>query len=93
MSNPSDTNTGPGHPSGDFANPAPGPLGDEKRVETEHVESSWHPFENGTTGDKHKDASIAVIKQQHTIPTTGKRMLTTKWEYIFFCVFCKCYDL
>jgi hypothetical protein len=36
---------------------------------------------------KHETAGISVIRQQHTIPTTGKRMPTSKWEYIFFCVF------
>lgn len=30
----------------------------------------------------------AVINQQETIPTTGKRIPTTKWEYITFCIFC-----
>jgi hypothetical protein len=32
----------------------------------------------------------AVINQREAIPTTGKRMPTGKWEYITFCIFCKC---
>ncbi|KAL5896250.1 hypothetical protein ACKVWC_001457 [Pyricularia oryzae] len=32
-------------------------------------------------------AGHAVIDQRQTIPTTGKRRHTTKWEYITFCLF------
>lgn len=64
----------------------------EKIAETEteaveHVEAS--PTVAGETSDKHRKAGISYIQQQHTIPTTGKRIPTSKWEYIFFCVFCK----
>jgi thiamine phosphate synthase YjbQ (UPF0047 family) len=36
----------------------------------------------------HRKAAISVIQQQHTIPVTGSRKPTGKWEYIFFCIFC-----
>lgn len=54
---------------------------------TEH--ETLAPTEHDTAGDLHRDAAIAAIRQQHTIPATGKRMPTSKWEYIFFCVFCE----
>lgn len=37
--------------------------------------------------DEHRKAAVAAIRQQHTIPTTGKRIPTGKWEYILYCVF------
>jgi hypothetical protein len=36
-----------------------------------------------------KTAGLAVIDITHTIPTTGKRKVTTKWEYWTYCAFCK----
>lgn len=39
--------------------------------------------------DLHRKAGIGIIQQQHSIPATGKRMPTSKWEYIFFCIFCE----
>ena len=35
-------------------------------------------------------AGLAVIEQKHVIPTTGKRIPTTKKEYWTFCLFCAC---
>lgn len=35
-----------------------------------------------------KTAGMAVIDITHTIPTTGKRKITTKWEYWTVCAFC-----
>lgn len=59
-------------------------------VENEKArESVEHVEEKGVTMDKHQQAGADYIRQQHTIPTTGARMLTGKWEYIFFCMFCK----
>lgn len=58
----------------------------EKDPGQEHVA---HIEDTGVTRDKHRQAGESFIRQQHTIPTTGKRMLTSKWEYIFFCMFCK----
>jgi hypothetical protein len=57
---------------------------------TEHLEASYgiEPIES--TVNLHKKAAIATIQQQHTIPPTGKRLPTSKWEYIFFCIFCRC---
>ena len=62
----------------------------EKRAATaEHHDTiDQGPIENDAPNDLHKTAAIATIQQQHTIPTTGKRLPTSKWEYIFFCVFC-----
>lgn len=37
---------------------------------------------------RHEQAGKAIIRQKHAIPPTGKRMTTSKWEYIFFTVFC-----
>jgi hypothetical protein len=31
----------------------------------------------------------AVIDQREAIPTTGKRVPTSRWEYITFCIFCE----
>jgi hypothetical protein len=36
-----------------------------------------------------KEAGLAVIDITHTIPTTGKRKVTTKWEYWTYCAFCE----
>ncbi|KXL42006.1 MAG: hypothetical protein FE78DRAFT_155351 [Acidomyces sp. 'richmondensis'] len=36
---------------------------------------------------RHEQAGKAIIRQKHTIPPTGKRMPTSKWEYIFFTIF------
>ena len=55
-----------------------------------HLENPLGIELDETTDDLHKRAAIAVIQQQHTIPPTGKRMPTSKWEYIFFCIFCEC---
>lgn len=41
------------------------------------------------TENSHGKAGVSVIRQQHTIPATGNRKPTSKWEYIFFCVFCE----
>lgn len=48
-----------------------------------HVESPA----SSESGDEHRKAAVAAIRQQHTIPTTGKRIPTGKWEYILYCVF------
>lgn len=62
----------------------------EKGNAAEHVEGLENiDLSDGSSENLHKKAGIAVIRQQHTIPATGDRMTTSKWEYIFFCVFCK----
>lgn len=64
------------------------PEDDQMAAVTEH-EETIPGLEHDATDDLHRDAAIAAIRQQHTIPATGKRMPTSKWEYIFFCVFCE----
>jgi hypothetical protein len=64
-------------------------LGDEKKAAgAEHLETTVGGDTDGT-GGLHKKAAIAIIKQQHTIPATGKRVPTSKLEYVLFCIFCK----
>ncbi|KAH8894151.1 putative autophagy protein [Thozetella sp. PMI_491] len=72
--------------SGVAAATAPPPEDHEKASGVEHEDAIGNVSDESTT-DLHKRAGIAVIRQQHTIPTTGKRLPTSKWEYIFFCVF------
>lgn len=57
---------------------------------TAHHLEEMETNDSDSSSDMHKKAGIAVIQQQQTIPTTGKRMPTSKWEYIFFCIFCRC---
>lgn len=57
----------------------------------ENLEAITGIQSDGSDDNLHKKAGIAVIQQQHTIPPTGKRMPTSKWEYIFFCIFCEYY--
>ena len=59
--------------------------GGAQHLEDLHGETS----SDDSTTDLHKRAGLAVIQQQHTIPVTGDRLPTTKWEYIFFCIFCE----
>ncbi len=68
------------------------PVGaDEKTAAADHLETddTIEPPNVEAITDLHKKAGIAVIRQQHTIPATGKRLSTSKWEYIFFCIFCE----
>lgn len=60
----------------------------EKQAE-EHVEDAPGSDDSGSAPDLHKKGALGFIQQQHTIPTTGNVMPTGKWEYIFFCVYCK----
>lgn len=74
---------------------------DDSGTATEHAETlsqarspSPEPNEKITaatnlSGGKAAAGGRAVINQRETIPTTGKRIPTTKWEYITFCIFCK----
>jgi hypothetical protein len=62
----------------------------EKTAAEEHVENAARSSDNGSAGPNlHKKGALGFIKQQHIIPTTGKVMPTGKWEYIFFCIYCK----
>ena len=77
----------PSHTDNAGANESP--RNDEKEPSTEQIETALHVKSDSSSENLHKTAAIATIQQQHTIPSTGKRMPTSKWEYIFFCVFCK----
>ncbi|KAH8800268.1 putative autophagy protein [Xylogone sp. PMI_703] len=59
----------------------------EKENDLEHLERIDSIKLDSSTTNLQKHAAIAAIQQQHTIPTTGKQISTSKWEYIFFCVF------
>jgi hypothetical protein len=87
---PPDTTNIPLPIYGKKENPAVDSLGDEKKANvTEHLETTPGVELDETTDNLHRSAAIAIIQQQHTIPATGKRMPTSKWEYIFFCIFCE----
>jgi hypothetical protein len=49
-----------------------------------------HPVLDSKPGGP-KSAGLAVIDITHTIPTTGRRKVTTKWEYWTYCAFCEYY--
>jgi hypothetical protein len=54
-----------------------------EKHETAHIE-----HHAGTKpGLGHENVGKAILEQKHVIPTTGERIPTSKWEYIFFCVF------
>lgn len=78
-------------PSDAAAAPAEVSVSDETKDTSEHHLEEMETNASDSSSDMHKKAGIAVIQQQHTIPTTGKRMPTSKWEYIFFCIFCRCF--
>ena len=73
-----------------YPNPYAGNQDDKGEVNL--VEDAGTPYakdiegKNGGTGDR---VGIALIEQEHVIPTTGERMPTSKWEYWTFCIFCK----
>lgn len=60
----------------------------EKQAE-EHIEDAPSSDSNDSAPDLHKKGALGFIQQQHIIPTTGNVMPTGKWEYIFFCVYCR----
>lgn len=75
---------------------------DDAATATEHAETLSHvrspspeadekitAAPKDLSGNKLAGAGRAVINQRETIPTTGKRIPTTKWEYITFCIFCE----
>lgn len=62
----------------------------EQTAAEEHIEDAALDSDNGSAGPNlHKKGALGFIKQQHIIPTTGNVMPTGKWEYIFFCIYCK----
>lgn len=40
----------------------------------------------------HDVTGLAVVEQGHTIPMTGERKITTKWEYWAYCLYGTSYD-
>ena len=64
-------------------------VNEKQAIDTEHVDNGGDSdgHGSGSSDNLHRKAGVGVIRQQHTIPTTGKRMPTGKWEYIFFTVF------
>ena len=55
--------------------------------EVEHEEK---PGAAVPSGGKRALGGRAVIDQREAIPTTGRRIPTSKWEYYTFCIFCQC---
>lgn len=60
----------------------------EKAPAEQHIEDA-PSSDDGSSQNLHKKGALGFIQQQHTIPTTGGVMPTGKWEYIFFCIYCK----
>jgi hypothetical protein len=57
---------------------------DPEKVEISHAD---HPVDLKAGGAK--SVGLAVIGQTHTIPTTGERKVTSKFEYWSYCAFCE----
>lgn len=72
---------------------------DDKQVEFASAIPHVNPQSPGTalTGlnkrgevvDVQHSAGLAVIEQQRAVPTSGKRKITSKWEYWTFIFFCE----
>lgn len=56
----------------------------DQKVEASH---DVHPVD--LKAGAAKSVGLAVIGQTHTIPTTGERKVTSKFEYWSYCAFCK----
>lgn len=70
--------------------PAVPPAHTEPTTTTANVQDGvFGVDDHGTRKDAHNNAGMAVIEQRGVIPSTGKRIPTSKWEYITFCIFCK----
>lgn len=83
------TATGPQKPQ-DETTTAPGHAETLSQVRSPTPDHADEKITSAT--DLHSKATAggrAIINQRETIPTTGKRIPTTKWEYITFCIFCK----
>jgi predicted metal-dependent phosphotriesterase family hydrolase len=64
-------------------------VGEDKKLGVQHIEDKNGVDDQRTVVGGHNNVGVAVIRQKHTIPTTGKRQPTSKWEYVFFCIFCQ----
>jgi hypothetical protein len=60
------------------------PVADSKG-DVEHVEVTHPP---PAPAKAHDNVGLAVLEQKSIIPTTGKRILTSKLEYWTYCIFC-----
>jgi hypothetical protein len=60
------------------------PVADSKG-DVEHVEVTHPP---PVPGNAHDTVGLAVLEQKSIIPTTGKRIPTSKLEYWTYCIFC-----
>lgn len=70
------------------APPVSPPLDDQKYDEKHIEHSSPVADDNGTLVEGPHNAGMAVIEQREVIPKTGKRLVTGKWEYITFTIYC-----
>lgn len=61
------------------------PMGDDKKDIVLHQDHAVLDAKPGAP----KVAGMAVIDITHTIPSTGKRKVTTKWEYWTYCASCE----
>jgi hypothetical protein len=59
-------------------------LDDSQKQDVFHLE---HQPTDRIGNDKTTNVGEAVLEQKNVIPTTGKRIPTSKWEYITFCIF------
>lgn len=85
---PPDNSLIPAPVAGQNESPASPNLGDESKATAGHHEDISPALEAGEEHmDIHQKAAIGIIQQQHTIPVTGDRQPTSKWEYWFFCLF------
>lgn len=53
----------------------------EDVIAIENVVDEKHTF------TRQDEVGAALVDQQHAIPTTGARQLTSKWEYAFYLIF------
>jgi hypothetical protein len=51
--------------------------------------SRVNPVHHPTLNDAHHSVGLAVIEQKSTIPQTGERKTTTKWEYWLYIIYCE----
>ena len=64
----------------------------EKQLEASHVADVQHVSAGPTIKDAHNSVGLALIEQGTAIPQTGERLVTTKWEYWMYIVYCESND-
>lgn len=57
----------------------------DEKVDVAHADHVAVDLHTGAA----KSVGLAVIGQIHTIPTTGERKVTSKFEYWSYCAFCE----